>query len=60
MISIFIDIFRSHDLKGWTKAVWVIFVIVFPLIRVLARGWRSSETAETFQPRSSSNSGARS
>ncbi len=59
MISIFIDIFRSHDLKGWTKAVWVIFVIVFPLIRVLARGWRSSETAETFQPRSSSNSGAR-
>lgn len=35
MISIFIDIFRSHDLKGWTKAMWVILVIIFPLIGIL-------------------------
>jgi hypothetical protein len=36
MISIFIDIFRSHDLKGWAKAAWVIFVIIFPIIGILA------------------------
>ena len=36
MISIFIDIFRSHDLKGWAKAVWVLFVIVFPVVGILA------------------------
>jgi hypothetical protein len=36
MISIFIDIFRSHDLRGRAKAVWLVFVIVFPLIGVLA------------------------
>ena len=36
MISIFIDVFRSHDLKGWMKAAWVIFVAVFPIIGILA------------------------
>src|ERR1700685_293895 len=36
MISIFIDIFRSHDLRGTTKALWVILVLVFPIIGILA------------------------
>jgi ABC-type multidrug transport system fused ATPase/permease subunit len=35
-ISIFIDIFRSHDLKGWAKALWILFVFVLPLIGILA------------------------
>ena len=35
-ISIFIDIFRSHDLKGWQKALWVVLVLVLPLIGILA------------------------
>lgn len=35
-ISIFIDIFRSHDLKGWAKAIWILLVIAFPLIGILA------------------------
>jgi hypothetical protein len=35
-ISVFIDIFRSHDLKGWAKALWILLVIVFPLIGILA------------------------
>lgn len=35
MISIFIDIFRSHDLKGWMKAAWVVGVLVFPLFGIL-------------------------
>jgi hypothetical protein len=36
MISIFIDIFRSHDLPGWAKALWVILVLVFPIVGILA------------------------
>jgi hypothetical protein len=35
-ISIFIDIFRSHDLKGWAKAAWIIFVLVLPIVGILA------------------------
>jgi hypothetical protein len=35
MISIFIDIFRRHDMKGWLKAVWVIAVIIAPIIGIV-------------------------
>ena len=35
MISVFIDIFRSHDLKGWQKALWVVFVLILPLVGIL-------------------------
>ena len=35
MISIFIDIFRSHDMKGWAKALWLFLVILFPLIGII-------------------------
>jgi predicted membrane channel-forming protein YqfA (hemolysin III family) len=35
MISIFTDIFRRHDMKGWLKAIWVVAVIVLPLIGIL-------------------------
>lgn len=35
-ISVFIDIFRSHDLKGWAKAAWIILVMVIPIIGILA------------------------
>jgi len=35
LIMIFIDIFRSHDLSGWAKALWFIFVLFIPLIGVL-------------------------
>lgn len=36
MISVFIDIFRSHDLKGWAKALWIILVLVLPIVGILA------------------------
>ncbi len=36
MVSIFIDIFRSHDLKGWQKALWVLLVLILPLVGILA------------------------
>src|SRR5580693_6788369 len=35
LITIFIDIFRSHDLSGWGKALWFVFVLIIPLIGVL-------------------------
>ncbi len=35
MIWIFIDIFRSHDLSGWAKAAWFLFVLIIPLVGVL-------------------------
>lgn len=31
-----LDIFRSHDIGGWAKALWLILLVVFPLIGVLA------------------------
>lgn len=35
LISIFADIFRSHDIGGWAKAAWTVFVIIIPLVGVL-------------------------
>src|SRR5438552_18406461 len=49
LIVVFADIFRSHDLSGWAKALWVIFVIVLPYLGVfvylIARGHKMSEHA---------------
>jgi hypothetical protein len=36
IISIFVDIFQRHDMKGWLKALWVLLVIVFPLVGIVA------------------------
>ena len=33
LIVVFGDIFRSHDLSGWGKALWTIFVIFLPVPR---------------------------
>jgi type VI protein secretion system component VasK len=35
LIRIITDIFRSHDLNGWTKAAWLLFVIILPFLGVL-------------------------
>jgi hypothetical protein len=47
LITIFIDLFRSHDLNGWAKALWFIFILLLPLIGVLvyliARGGKMHE-----------------
>jgi hypothetical protein len=34
-VTCFIDIFRRHDIGGWHKAVWVVFIIVLPFLGVL-------------------------
>jgi Short C-terminal domain/Phospholipase_D-nuclease N-terminal len=35
VITVFIDLFRRHDIGGWAKAAWVVFVIVLPFLGVL-------------------------
>src|SRR5215831_5265911 len=35
-ITVFADLFRRHDISGWIKAAWVIAVVVFPYLAVLA------------------------
>ena len=35
VITVFADLFRRHDISGWGKAAWVVFVIVVPFLGVL-------------------------
>jgi hypothetical protein len=54
-ISVFSDIFRSHDLSGAAKMFWVVFVILFPFLGVFAylifRGGSMHERAVALQRR---------
>lgn len=36
LISVFTDLFRRHDISGWVKVGWSVFVIVLPYIGVLS------------------------
>jgi hypothetical protein len=49
LFMVFIDIFRSHDLKGWAKGLWVIGIIIMPYLGVLVylifRGGKMHERA---------------
>jgi hypothetical protein len=49
LITVFIDIFRSRDMGGGAKALWVIFVILLPFLGVfmylIARGGKMHERA---------------
>ena len=49
LIVIFGDIFRSDDLSGWGKALWIIFVIILPFLGVfvylIARGKKMQDHA---------------
>jgi hypothetical protein len=50
LIRVFADIFRSRDMGGFAKALWVIFVIVVPFLGVfiylIARGRGMEERTE--------------
>jgi len=47
LITVFADIFRSDDLNGWGKALWIIFVIILPYLGVfvylIARGHKMQD-----------------
>ena len=49
LITVFADIFRSHDIGGLAKALWVIFVVILPFLGVfiylIARGGKMHERA---------------
>jgi ABC-type multidrug transport system fused ATPase/permease subunit len=49
LITVFADIFRDHEMSGWAKAAWVIFVIIFPYLGVfvylIARGGSMAQRA---------------
>lgn len=49
LIALFADIFRSHDLSGWGKAGWIIFMVLLPwlgvLVYLIARGKGMQERA---------------
>ena len=47
LINVLIDLFRSRDLNGWKKAIWVLVLVVLPLLGVLiyliARGGKMAQ-----------------
>ena len=47
LITVFTDLFRDHELSGWAKAAWVIFIIILPILGILvyliARGDKMTE-----------------
>jgi energy-coupling factor transporter transmembrane protein EcfT len=50
LIIVFSDLFRSHDLSGWAKAIWLLFIIIVPYLGVfvylIARGHKMAEHAQ--------------
>jgi hypothetical protein len=56
LIVILTDIFRDHELGGWGKALWVLFIIVVPwlgaLVYLIARGGKMHERAAAQAARS--------
>lgn len=48
-IYVFADIFRSKDMSGWVKALWVVAIFILPLLGVLiyliARGHKMQQHA---------------
>jgi hypothetical protein len=50
LIVVFTDIFRSHDMGGFAKTLWVLFVIILPYLGVfvylIARGHKMAEHAQ--------------
>ena len=49
LITIFGDLFRDHELSGWAKALWTLFLIVVPwlgaLVYLIVRGRSINERA---------------
>jgi hypothetical protein len=35
LFAVFADLFRRHDISGWAKAGWTIFIIILPMLGVL-------------------------
>jgi type VI protein secretion system component VasK len=50
LVRVIFDLFRSHDLSGWAKALWLFFLIFLPFLGVfiylIARGHKMQEHDE--------------
>jgi hypothetical protein len=50
LISIVFDVFRSRDLSGWGKGLWILFIVIVPwlgaLIYLIARGGSMHERSQ--------------
>jgi Short C-terminal domain/Phospholipase_D-nuclease N-terminal len=47
LITVLADVFRRHDISGWAKVGWTIFVIIVPFLGVLIYlGTQSQHMAE--------------
>jgi hypothetical protein len=56
IIAIFSDIFRDHELSGWAKALWTLFLVFVPwlgaIVYLIVRGGSMSErSAKAVQDR---------
>jgi type VI protein secretion system component VasK len=56
LIVIVTDVFRSDDMSGWSKALWILFILIIPVLGVLvyliARGDKmQARTAADYQRR---------
>ncbi|MET8649532.1 MULTISPECIES: SHOCT domain-containing protein [Nocardia] len=55
MFSILMDLFRDHETSGWAKAIWVVFLLIFPFITALVylvvrgKGMAERRAADTIQ-----------
>ena len=34
LFTVFADVFRRHDISGWVKTAWIVFVILLPFLGV--------------------------
>lgn len=35
LFNVLVDLFRDHEVSGWGKAVWVLFLLLFPALTAL-------------------------
>ena len=60
LFQIVTDMFRDKTQKGWHKAVWIIFLIIFPLITavvyLIARGSGMAERQVEYMKQAKSDS----
>ena len=52
LFSIVADIFRDHEMKGWAKAAWIIFLIFLPVLTAITYIiWRGQAMGERQEAR---------
>ncbi len=54
LIYIAVDLFRSHDLNGWMKALWIVLLVFLPfltgIVYLIVRGQGMAERSASTRP----------